>query len=105
MLVEITNGIIVRNVKSKGAFDGEDVDSHGRLERSSVDGKQGCTDYRVITRAMDHGFYPEFAYCNAKKVRQKGGKVYKDPVPGNRNHCILVGIYYFRRQQLIFTSY
>jgi len=89
---KITKGVIVRKIKNSGAFNGEDVDIHGLLEDASVDARQGVMDYRVIAGEMDRGNYKQFAFCDVKKIIQKGGQVFVKPVPGNRNHCVITGL-------------
>jgi hypothetical protein len=92
MSEDITTGIVVRNIKSKGAFDEEEVDIHGRLLDASVDAKQDDNNFASVTEHMDRGKYNQYATCDAKKIVQKGGRVRKVPLKNDPNHCEIFGI-------------
>lgn len=83
----ITDGLVIRLVKSKGAFDGEDVDIHGNLLDASVNAVQGNHDEFVLLNSIDKSGYKQYALCEAAKITRKGGIIRQVPIPRNPNHC------------------
>lgn len=88
----ITKGIVVRNIGGWGAFDGEEVDSNGRLTDASVNAKENCYDTSVVMANLERGNYNQYATCKAEDILKKGGRILVAPVGENTEHCLLRGI-------------
>ncbi len=92
---DIKSGTVVRGLKNANLkpFSSEDLDEHGRLTEASVNCIEGSNNLADIVVGMDpamHAHGPRSA--TVKKIVQKGGRVMKAPVPGNPNHCQIVGL-------------
>ena len=81
-----------RNISGKGAFNHAEVDQHGYLVDASVDALQNSNNMQDITRHMHHGYYKQYATCDAKKIIQKGGRIRCVPSKDDPNHCQIHGL-------------
>ncbi|MDX2359237.1 MAG: hypothetical protein QNK23_00430 [Crocinitomicaceae bacterium] len=88
----ITKGIVVRNVSSKGAFYGEEVDQAGCILDASVDAIQGDKNFDHVTRTMFRGKYTQYATCDATKIIKAGGTIRKVALSSDANHCQIHGL-------------
>ena len=71
----------------------QEQDINGKLERVSAlcAPRSNMTPAQLV--ATDTGFaFPTYMSGNTTSVINQGGKVVKDPLPGNPNHCLINGL-------------
>lgn len=83
----ITDGLVLRLIKTSGAFDGEEVNMQGLLLDASVNAIVSNHNETTLVNSVVQGNYNKYAVCEANKITRKGGIIRKIPVPGNPDHC------------------
>ena len=94
-MTDINKGIVIRGISSAGAFTKDETDRDGRLIDASVNSMEGSTitNLQAVLDGMNQSnFRRGYAYTTADKIREKGGRVICDPMPGNDNHCQIFGL-------------
>ena len=94
-MVDLTSGTVVRGIRREGRkpFDAEVLDQDDRLQEASVNGIEGSDNIDAIRVGMQDDMFPGgYRTASVKKIIQKGGRVMKDPIDCNPNHCQIFGL-------------